>query len=333
MSLCMLQEEIEKIGKCTEGSSETVKIEVLVAIMNIIILETLEASSNDWQVHLRAGMTLLISMIPNDLIPNDEAVNQRTLANTIYNSAKVETPRMTSITFCSAAQSFLANIFVWFDALSSALFWDNREELDYTTILACYQVNITSPFGCKNWVVAAIGKTNQLRRWKVLMANQGSLSNILLATRVSEVEQFIRAHLSSQESFLTPYDAFDLSTHIFAQASIVYLHVVASGPYPDVPEIRDSVESCLAHVRLTPGLLTSFWLAWPVCIIGCMAAKDLRKSFEEVLEGRDISHHGNFGFTNALAVMRDCWRLRDLNIYPADWTSSMRSLGYTFLLI
>lgn len=267
-------------------------------------------------MHLAASIGLLQSKLGDD-------------------SPLITHPDEASTTFSTTAQAFLGSVFVGFDALSSALFWDDKEQCNHAAILHRWQASDTSFFGCKNWVVVTISQTNQLRRWKALMIEQESLSNALLVSRASQLQRYIATQLLEHGTDLQNCDEVevDIATYISAQAAMIYLHVLMSGPHPDVPEIRYSVENCLPQIEKAVQLGTLPWLAWSTCIIGCMAAKDLRNVYEMSLERMDKLYGVTSGYARALATMRECWRLRDADACPAHWASAMQSLGITSLLI
>ncbi|KAM7185077.1 Fungal specific transcription factor domain containing protein [Naviculisporaceae sp. PSN 640] len=99
-------------------------------------------------------------------------------------------------------------------------------------------------------------------------------------------------------------------TRIFALSAITYLHVVISGAYPDIPDIKRSVSKTLAALqelrRSDPKLLRH--VVWPYCISGCLAADDAQqKVFRELVADTRVTHGTCF---EALAVMEECWRAR-----------------------
>lgn len=233
-----------------------------------------------------------------------------------------------------AAQKFIVSTFVWLDILSATLFWDDEISRDHTALLAQFQANDTSyisPLGCKGWVVAVIHQANQLRRWRDLMISQGSLSNILLVSRASQLQNYIDSQLGNAPS--ESCDESYIATYIYAQAAAIYVHVLVSGSHPDIPEIRYTVERCVPAIEKAAQLRTTPWLAWALCVIGCMAAKDLRATFETTMQRFDQHPGATLGYTRALATMRECWRLRDANTYPVHWASAMQSLGNVYLLL
>ena len=275
-----------------------------------LLWQILESNTEQWKVHLGAGITLLQTKI---------------FTKPQLDTALNVTPSALSVT------SFLVNVFVWLDALSSAFLWDDEIQCDHVSLLDNFQPVNAPSFGCQSWVIIAISQANQLRRWKALMIGQGSLSITALVSRASQLQTFVAAQLP--DPTLGSYDANDIITYLYAQATMIYLHVLVSGPHPDIPEIRQVVETCMPQIENALLLGATPWLAWALCIIGCMAGKEARAAIESLLEQMHNACAVTSGYAKALATVRECWRLRDADCGPAYWASAMRSLGNVSLLI
>jgi hypothetical protein len=207
--------------------------------------------------------------------------------------------------------------------------------------------------GCENWAMLLIMDIAVLDEWKKSVQASGKLSMSQLVSRGVQIEKRLgdgldknsgtiggfREHSITSNANHLGYDSKYTScviTRIFACSALVYLHVVVSGAFPELPEIRASVSRTIAAFQMLPdqGLVRS--LTWPFCIAGCMALPEQEDFFRDIVSTtrKVIPVFGNSG--KALAVMEECGRMRKSHgheIGPAYWGTAMRSLGFNILLV
>lgn len=337
MILAMLQDRITNVGSMNLAVSRGDPLEILVSTINMILFQVsrvvvsdpwgrhilivrsqmLEAHGDHWQIHLRAGIDLLRMRLCDQL--------SMTLG-----------PANAASSLTSTVERYVVDTFVWLDTLSSTLFWNDNVQWDHAGMIAQFQAGGTRRIpllGCRSWVIVAVSQANQIRRWKDLMTSQGSLSNIVLVKRASQLQDYIAAQLQNLHASDIS-DETTVGTYLYAQAASIYVHVLVSGPYPDIPEIRHTVEDCLSQIEKAETMSTSPRFAWPLCIIGCMAPRELQNSFQTAMEKLGRRRNPTHGYDRALVTMRECWRLRENKpSQPVHWASAMGTLGNLFLIL
>lgn len=141
------------------------------------------------------------------------------------------------------------------------------------------------------------------------------------------------AALSQEEARGSP--AMDLHTRIWAQATVTYMYVVASGVQPALPEIRASVEATIGLLRALPSPLALRTLVWPFAVTGCLALKEQESFFVGLVDAMGAMQV--FGTVKeALSVMQVVWKLKDRQcIEPQMWdiATCFSLLGHQSLLI
>jgi hypothetical protein len=147
--------------------------------------------------------------------------------------------------------------------------------------------------GCKNWAMMAILKISLLDKWTNEAEKANRLSLLELIKRGREIEDHLREMIHADNRSLSKSSLRDTSnaevTKIFALSAMTYLPVVISGPYPELPEIRNCVtETVNAFQNLTdPKLLRH--LVWPFCITGCLALDGQYDVFRDLLSAADCN--------------------------------------------
>ncbi|KAI1177258.1 fungal-specific transcription factor domain-containing protein [Nemania sp. FL0916] len=227
--------------------------------------------------------------------------------------------------------------------------------------------------GCHSWAVLEIAAAARVAAWKRAQQASGSLSIVDLARRACAVETRLQQRLASlaclstcREGTVDAYDpsaiypvtpylgfheavgassgggrqprsagAMDLHTRIWAQAAVTYVHVVASGLQPALPEIRSSVAATIELLRTLPSPLALRTLVWPFAVTGCLALREQEGFFVDLVEGMGAMHvFGTVG--EALNIMRRVWEHRDSGcIEPQMWdiATCFSLLGHRSLLV
>lgn len=125
-------------------------------------------------------------------------------------------------------------------------------------------------------------------------------------------------------------------TRVLAGGALVYLQVTISGPYPDLPEIRQGVSITMAALDALTDKELVRNLPWPVCIAGCMATED-HESYWRDLISNVSKDRWSFGYpSKVLKIIEECWRLRKCQPGTAqavDWMTAMNNLDMKVLLV
>jgi hypothetical protein len=247
-----------------------------------------------------------------------------------------------------SAVVLLLGSFIWFDILAAASTGLKPFlKINHQLVLSSNSIHLEELIGCENWVVILIFQINELVSWKKEAETNGRLSIPELAKRGARIEHVLQE--KSNELFLRisdgsgpsisgmwgrfPKSASSEITRIFILSALTYLHVVISGPNPELPEIASNVTRAIeAFESLThPPLLR--YLVWPFCITGCLASEQQRRVFPALIATAEINGQTLSSCRRAFKIMEECWKLRNTHPHQNyDWISTMKSLDHVVLL-
>ena len=282
------------------------------------------SSTETWHVHLAAALSIFPDI--NKRVRDIVSQNKNTL------------------TF-RAALSFFSTILSTYSIISCAtispeIFMPCSHKIDPEFI------HFNKIIGCESWVMLSIVDIIVLEQWKNEMKAAGQLSIRELASRGNEIEaglmggfatiQESKPKSNGQGSFLQTDDSSVNSsvTRTYYFAALVYLQVVISGAFPNLPEIRHAVAQSMEAFKALPDPELVNNLIRPFCITGCMALESDHDFFREFsLFGNP--NDGKFGASKARVIMEECWRLRklDSDSGKADWRAAMDHVGFRILLV
>ncbi|GAB1192630.1 hypothetical protein APSETT444_001823 [Aspergillus pseudonomiae] len=204
--------------------------------------------------------------------------------------------------------------------------------------------------GCEGWVLVPILEAMLLANWKKDQESKGQLSIRELLTKVDHIESILGdrmkrlapAVLQQKEagvSSQSPEQIRLVHTYIFAHASFVHLHTVASGAQPSVPEIQQSIDKSLAAWQLLPPSLINFkTMAWPFCVCGSMAVGPQRGLFQKVMSENFENQSTSSNLHCLKSVVEECWKNFDKRVpeqSPSsyNWKIVMERLNLSILFI
>ncbi|OBT77635.1 hypothetical protein VF21_03718 [Pseudogymnoascus sp. 05NY08] len=329
-ALSELRQYLEKIGGKNEGRSQVENIDVLSCLVMLISLEMFKGDARNWRMHLSAAALL----VPD--IKREERVAESASLSSEYQSALF----------------FFGGMVGWYDILSCSTTGAPPFSKCECITDALGYIFLDKIMGCENWAMLLIMDIAFLDDWKRNLQISAQLSMRELVTRATHIERRLEDGIrdnSSRLSQLTnhsipsilgtrvhePTHLVLLITRIFACSALVYLDVVVSGAYPDMPEIRENVSRTIEAFRAMPEIAMTNSLTWPYCIAGCMAIEEEQMFFRglAVSSDGDAPTFGNF--SKALPIIEECWRLRREEKWhqPVDWRTAMNSLGTSVLLV
>jgi len=321
---------------------------------NILILIQILRRGEYWQMHLRAASNLLVSLttlkpkIPTSFFEQPGS-----------KSKGLETPRNASFgdrvgpdTIDENAIDTIVGAFVALDIISSA---STRSpsllRADHKHWLRDRNIQIHHSIGCDTRVMLLISQISALEEWKMGCEASGSLSIMELSKRASWIEtaleDFLNENASKVEAAIpalkmrypTVIPAPSTSelngrlvSSIFALSAITYLHVVISGAYPELNEIRLNVFKTVLAMNNLPDPRLLRCMVWPFCVTGCLAPKELEGELRDLAASASASETSVGGLWKSLKIMEDCWQRRDQNAGSQDWTTAMSRLGNQILL-
>ncbi len=277
-------------------------------------------------------------------------------ASTVIRTLKTNNIELFSTTLSpvyKAAIHFFSSVIAWYDILSCATTGSKTfSDSDFLKARLGY-IPLDKIMGCEDWVMLLIMDIALVDDWKKVSQTSGKLSIPQLVSRGAEIEKRLEDGLNYNSRTLQrltknagPLDSSSLGwtpqyircviTRIFACAALVYLHVIVSGAYPELPEIRNSVRRTIAAFQDLPdqGLVRS--LAWPFCIAGCMAIPTEEGFFRKMVLTTSAATRQFENSDKALKIIEECWRLRasnELQIGTTYWMTAMKSLCLNILLV
>lgn len=120
---------------------------------------------------------------------------------------------------------------------------------------------------------------------------------------------------------------------IWSCAARIYLDVVIYGWLPLLPEVRSNVAHALRLLHTMAGSSQLRALAWPLCVIGCMAEQSQEQAFRDIFAGLDKP--ALIGtLDEALRVLERVWKVRGfINSEVWDIQACLNILGTPALLV
>jgi hypothetical protein len=125
-------------------------------------------------------------------------------------------------------------------------------------------------------------------------------------------------------------------TEVYVNATLVYMHVVLSGAHPEVLDIRKAVDSTITAIKTLAHAKLVRRLAWPICVAASVAESRHEEFFNKLEQGMRGDQDGSVSVLRALAVARECQRLRQENLNSTatfDWIDELESLGEQWILL
>ncbi|KAH8800661.1 C6 transcription factor [Xylogone sp. PMI_703] len=306
-------------------------LECLTSILQLLFCELLAGGSKNWQELLWAAASFVPSLLQERM-----SLTLPELASPHYPSKQLY-KRILYAEHDSATSVLLAS-FISFDIIASA---STRSSpflnVDHIQALNNLDISLESLIGCRNSVMALIFEISSLDRWKKEAQAAHKLSIVDLAKRGSQIEERLRHELadiekirSTEPSLWSPPGMLSVPSHseisqLFALSAIIYLHVVISGAYPDLPEIAEAVSKAIVVFKSLkdPRLLRS--VVWPFCVSGCLALEEQQSFFRDLVSGAGITQWTSGTCFEAFKIMQKCWKARKTCSYSCDWTT-----GYSF---
>lgn len=203
------------------------------------------------------------------------------------------------------------------------------------------QSKIRDLFGCADWVAVVRLDIAMLRDWKKHMQTAGTLSLKDLTCRAEAIEAQLREGLAIVEAGQSdPKTSSEeqkrVVTTTFIHGSILLLHIVTSGFYPNLPEIRQSVHKTLEALEYMRQTSTINIQSWPFCIAGCLALPSEYARFKALLPQHKKGNHPLVLTIWTLDIIEECWRVRESQEEgeeACDWVTAMNNLGTRLLLV
>lgn len=340
--LCLLEIEVEARRDMT--------IDCCFSIIQLMLLEIQRDETESCRMHLSAASNLLSGMhiLGTDFMAVTDSLHAAQIG--------LDADRVNQ-----TALRFITIMMHWLDIIYTC---STRSDSSCPDLLRGMlhdgKVELAELIACQSAVAASIARISELDSWRRQAGKAGRVSIVELVRRGTDIERTLQENLRAADA----QTGINLSTShtltqtltsgpvcaptaedaviyhisgIFASAASVYLHVIISGAQADVPEIRDGVQETMKRLRCLPDPYLLRYLAWPFCVIGCLAPVVDRPLFLQLADAAtsDQRRCGTVpSVDKGLSVMRECWRLRDEGIFPeAGWTDAMETLGIQSILL
>ncbi|KAH8822037.1 fungal-specific transcription factor domain-containing protein, partial [Xylogone sp. PMI_703] len=312
-------------------------ISIVMCIIQLISLEQFQGGKGNWKIHLQAAINLL-----HRLTPVLENLMSATKASTgIPIHSKGRNPNFWHLE--EMLLKFAFAIFLWFETIACTL-----EKFPSSLFQSCKHllepnlIDLTWVTGCENWVWLQISEIAALQSWKDDCQQLDILSLRELTRRATAIENKLTKRDENRTESVgripsmspTGIDLHDISatiTRIFSLAALTYLHVVVSGPNPNLPEIQSTVSKTLAKLKELNDRRLIRSLVWPFCVTGCLVEKKDRTTIKSLLIGTSLEEPGNLW--SAFRIIEECWKMRDSKQGHWEWRRAMASLNEHVFLI
>lgn len=255
---------------------------------------------------------------------------------------------------------FLTAVFTWIDVTGACALGCSPFLLDVLPGLLGGDnppVRMDKVMGCQNWVVIHVANIAALDSWKRKAQASGMLSLVELVTRATKLEKEItrdlndflenckRAEQENPHMNQTPHltNRISLAIHadyvneVYASSALTYLHVVVSGAYPELPEIRGNFLKTMAIFKRIPDPVLPRTLLWPFMITGSMALRHEEDFFRNLIATSGSSPSFIGAGWNILRVLEECWKTRGTNVQKPGgdgyWGDIMSSLGMKVIVM
>lgn len=254
---------------------------------------------------------------------------------------------LSPLTMDSRATNFFHSLLIWNDVLHNSA---RRQNSVATEIYHKFLSNnefakvFCSEMNCEAWVFEAIMDSTSLSIWKSDQEAQGVLSIRELVSKAESIEIIVESKLAIVQDMIDascvekpPQGAY-LNTYLFAHALLIHLHGIVSGTWPELSEIKSSVDEAVIAWQLHVQLLDLRTLAWPFLVTASVASGTHRDFFRKVISDCRSKPRAIGSAFPWDAIIEDCWRGfdkrgSDRDVGRCDWKNILQKLDLTLLFI
>ncbi|KAL2061459.1 hypothetical protein VTL71DRAFT_6836 [Oculimacula yallundae] len=303
------------------------------SLMQFVILEILRGQTDACKKYLRAAMNIFSGL---RLKQRDSPTSATTSpAECLEKSADIAALEFisTCLRFCDIMVSCSLRV----SPIAIDFKWDviNTHKCHDSSCNHVWRENILSSFA----------QVCALDLWKRGATDAGQLSVVDLVNRATTIESslkncqnFVQPDRNGIEKCDNPLpvamqENLRHVAGIFTSSMLVYLHVIIAGANRWLPDVANHVRATIDLFRKIPSSQLLSHLAWPLCLVGCLAEGDDRAfimAVAEVASGQDNVHCSR----KVTRIIKQCWWAADSgDVVDPDWTLSMSSLGHEVILL
>ena len=303
----------------------------------------------DCQSYLRSAVLYLT--LPSELSPSTQPsslITPTTYSNLLraFKTGDVATHN-SQPSMERQALDFFRSLLVWNDVLhSSAQRQLTTAEEVYSSLLedGYYADAFREITTCEAWVFKCILEATSLGAWRFEQEAQGVLSLRELVNRGQKLEYIVEEKLSNILSILSGEQAATtnrmsrLHTSLFAHALLIHLHAIISGPWPEISEIKSSIDRAVTTWQLLPPVFDLKTLAWPFAVTASLATASSRDWFRKVASDFQPKDSMTGSLIPWESVLEECWRGfddrgSDRNVSKCDWRNVFQKLSLSLLFV
>jgi hypothetical protein len=301
---------------------------------------------NDWVMHLDAASVLLSSVdVPSIVFGSSPISNSSEASCQLEHGAACDIPiGLLSDGEKSAFEFFLTLYTYVFITSAATLGLTPQSAQSIPRTRALYhkdQSKLKDMLGCEDWVMLTILDIAVLKDWKQKMKNSGTLSLRELTRQADLIEDRLNDWLATSASTKSSIKSFReeqqrMVTDMYVSGALVFLHVVVSGFYPDIPEIQQSVLQTLRALEYIREHSAINFPSWPFCVAGCLALESEYPRFRALLPPPKIGEHPLVMSKWTLEILEECWSIRKSQPEGEEicsWVTAMNYLGTRLLLL
>ncbi|KAH8658415.1 fungal-specific transcription factor domain-containing protein [Xylariales sp. PMI_506] len=348
-----LRAHLSQLSLKTGASRMSAAVEALACIMHLILFELWiprTGLTNDWVIHLDAAGALLSSL--DSALSSENAANSpisiSSGASVADGVASIFPVDYLSEYEKSAFEFFLTQYTYCFvnSAVTLGLTMQSAQSVARTrSMYHKGQSKLRDMLGCEDWVMNTMLDIAVLKEWKYQRQLSGTLSLRELAHRSGTIESRLSEGLAAMTTSPASIQELPVSateeqkriiTNIFMNASLLYLHIVVSGFYPNLPEIRHGVLQTLEALEYMRKHSTINIPSWPLCVSGCLALESEYPRFRALSPPHKTGQHPLVLTKWTLDIIEECWKSRSAQAEgeeTCDWVTAMNRLGTRLLLL
>ncbi|KAN0095386.1 Fungal specific transcription factor domain containing protein [Hyaloscypha variabilis] len=350
-----LQQYIRVYSQQKETRSMDDSLKVLGCILQMTAFVAFAGGTENWHIHMKGAADVLSGLV-NALIPS--APLPETASSPPSSVSSHDSDPSLFFNEDEVLLKFLVTVFVWIDTVSCVSLGSRPFLADHhETLLGGPNppLRLDKIAGIRNWALISIGKIASLDAWKRNSQSNGTLSIIELAKRATKLEielkQAFDEFMKNRKQptirdrpalpYLTPLSEHaDYVSEFYGRAALTYLHVVVSGPYPELPEIRENIFTTMELLKRLPNTLLPRTMWWPLLITGSLAGLEEQTMIRNIILKCGVSESSLGIGWNILIVLEECWKRRSLNdpvaplgVGDGYWGDIMTSLHFKLMLM
>ncbi|KAM0449299.1 hypothetical protein ACHAO4_007646 [Trichoderma viride] len=338
----MLQQDIQELNAQGENANLLDKVRVMESIVQFLTFEVALGRSANWSNHLSPTIALFLDILQNHtdkittsiLLDILNKINQRPLY-ALQEGCYVWDNRQECF-------RFFTGLLLLIDVVASTSLERPPKLLEHHPQLLSdgddgtygkgeAAIRLSNLIGCRNWTIRVIADISALDAWKKENMRKGVDCKTGLIERASHIARMLEdgsSRIGGNGAALTA-----TSTAVWSCAARIYLAVVISGWLPLLPEVRSNVAHALQLLHTMAGSSQLRALAWPLCVIGCMAERAQEHAFRKIFANLDkLTMIGTLD--EAIRVMESVWRIRgSLKSEVWDVQACLTILGTPVLLV